>query len=938
VTSIAWIVRVGLVVCFAACVTAAEARETIVEDAPVPGGIAGLAKSLGIDPPPDRARFMHEITRVVYDTSEVRAPAVAAFLAAVRQPPRGRPSPLGPTSASDVVPVPLTADLWGDAIFQRRVSRDELVAAIISDRQAALICHGLLRLDDETLSYFAEHRGLLVRIYERSAPVFAAFAGSFRIRDGRLVPAGDADATPMWETIIGEKMTRPDRFLQTLLETSDGRLAFLYDTIANVDPPHRAFVLGLWLPAAQQADRFRELAAGLNAMREWHVRVMPFGRPSFDFAMTLTRIAVGDDGTPLPPAGRGFWARLFNLSDPGDEAPFDAAWLAANVTATDVRQRGERVDQVTFGQRVFSRRANDAERTDVEFVLRMLPRFRALVLSFERAGIRSPAVYAAAIRHAGRLTSMEGRRAYVAQSQFQGVLVLLTRMMMAGTFDVATGERLITRLTAATMTDAGYAGSISRWIREELYPALPAARDVESAIIAGLGGRSPDAASMPRVTWEGQRYRLDLAASERNRLQRVREKQRALAIDLPLQMADAARTVAAESASADDLQDAATQFTALAADLPQRSREEDADSVPPGVNVPPPSSEPLKKAADDLTRAARSRDLKRAGRIVEPIVELADDLLARNLLSFAYAISLGDPEGTVLLADDVSHRHDYGLGLKDGELRARLTWAVPRQEVAPGVPWHISGSLMGLDVAMSTLTLRRVATDRVLEAPKLTSNARDTFAASVALMNPLALRDADRDAIAAAIGRGQRRVAAADAAALDLLAEEALVEPARRRALKWTLQHDRASLADMFSLTELLALGGGRVADLQPWGMAVVSANGCFCSRLLPPAAWRVLSGRPQLGLLTAIMPDVNFRVAMVLSELNLPAPLARVVLSAAVQDFIDEVRPTDDGDWLSLSRTARSISRERIEDYVAAATAAGPLIPDVARSPEFVR
>ena len=62
------------------------------------------------------------------------------------------------------------------------------------------------------------------------------------------------------------------------------------------------------------------------------------------------------------------------------------------------------------------------------------------------------------------------------------------------------------------------------------------------------------------------------------------------------------------------------------------------------------------------------------------------------------------------------------------------------------------------------------------------------------------------------------------------------------------------------------------------------------------------------------------------LKELRLPAALARVVLSGAVQDFIDEVRPTDDADWLTMARTASSLSRERVEDYVALATATGPL------------
>jgi hypothetical protein len=47
------------------------------------------------------------------------------------------------------------------------------------------------------------------------------------------------------------------------------------------------------------------------------------------------------------------------------------------------------------------------------------------------------------------------------------------------------------------------------------------------------------------------------------------------------------------------------------------------------------------------------------------------------------------------------------------------------------------------------------------------------------------------------------------------------------------------------------------------------------------------------------------------------------------MQDFIDDVRPTDESDWITMTRSARTLTREQVEDYVAAATAAGPLMPD---------
>src|SRR5207247_4577507 len=48
-----------------------------------PPNLAALARTLGIDPVPDRARFIAEVTRLAYDL-EGRNPSAAAFLQAVR--------------------------------------------------------------------------------------------------------------------------------------------------------------------------------------------------------------------------------------------------------------------------------------------------------------------------------------------------------------------------------------------------------------------------------------------------------------------------------------------------------------------------------------------------------------------------------------------------------------------------------------------------------------------------------------------------------------------------------------------------------------------------------------------------------------------------------------------------------------------------------------
>jgi hypothetical protein len=936
------------------------AAAAVSEDVPLPGGTIALAQALGIDPAPDRGRFVYEISRLLYNSPEGRKPAAEAYLLALRQSAsRGRPSI--DTRPGELVPVPLTADIWSTAIFHRTIAPRDLVTAIIIDRSAALLCVGLASLDDVTLAFFADHPQLLERIYERSAPIFALIAPSVRVQGNRVVPFGGgagqeqrAAVDALWEGVVLEKVTRPERFLQQLLELNDGRLAYVYDVIGELDPARRAFALGLWLPdAAVRATRFRMLTVAAGSYRESHMRTLPLGRSSYDLMMTLSRVEVGADGTPAPPAARGFWSRVFSGHDLPDDAgrqmrgieedPIDAAWLADTLGSIDARARADRLDQISFGQRMFGA-ADDAARADVFIAVRALSRYRMLMWTLERIGLRTPSLYAAAARQAARIGAIDGRRGFEAQAQFQGGLAILARAAMVTTLDAAKTRTLIEQLVALPLTEEGrYAGAVARWLRTDLAGAIKPADTTELAVLAAMSGPpSGDGAIARPVTWEGQAYRLDLGAAERQRLRIVREKQEGAPLDAALDMAAAARALASEKIAVADVEAIVEKLTAAASDLPRRIGR-DNEEAPPGVAPAANAREALRKVLEELTRDVRNKDVKHVGRVGQALTELSDTVLADVLLSIAYAADVGDPDGTVMLAEDVSRRHDFGLGLRDGELRLRAAWAVPRVEVNPGVPWHVSGSLLGLDIGLAPLALRRLNFERVLEAPRLTSNERDTFALSVSLLNPFALRDADRDAIADAVARGQRRIGAlrnggqaaartAAEQAFETIADELSIEGWRRRAVRWMLAHEADRVPSMFTLTELLTLGGGRPADFRTWGMSMLVVQGCVCSRLTPPGHWPTLLGRPPLGMTATAVADVHLHVAIMLKEMRLPAAVAKVVLSGAVQDFIDETRSTDDADWLSMVRSARAATRDHIEDYIAAATAAGPFVPDTGR------
>src|SRR6185503_11283027 len=143
---------------------------------------------------------------------------------------------------------------------------------------------------------------------------------------------------------------------------------------------------------------------------DWHLRTLPFNRGSYDLAMTLMRITVEANGSPRAPAARGFWPRVFAgndlPADPArhlrgiDEEPFDAAWLTEAVGSGDIRQRGDRLDQIAFAQRLFS---GTVDRGEVFSAARAMSRYHMLMLGLERIGITAPPLYVSAARQAARL-------------------------------------------------------------------------------------------------------------------------------------------------------------------------------------------------------------------------------------------------------------------------------------------------------------------------------------------------------------------------------------------------------------------------------------------------------------------------------------------------------------------------------------------------------
>ena len=145
------------------------------------------------------------------------------------------------------------------------------------------------------------------------------------------------------------------------------------------------------------------------------------------------------------------------------------------------------------------------------------------------------------------------------------------------------------------------------------------------------------------------------------------------------------------------------------------------------------------------------------------------------------------------------------------------------------------------------------------------------------------------------------------------------------------MREEPARVDEQFSPTERARFGGMRQHELADWG-SVWMPSGSLSPRIPPARIHELYAGRTADGIVGGRSIDVLLRVAAYLSELKLPASLAAPVLSFAMRDHLDRVRPFHAADADAFARQARTLTRSQVEDYVGAVAAIGPLRPVPAR------
>ena len=562
---------------------------------------------------------------------------------------------------------------------------------------------------------------------------------------------------------------------------------------------------------------------------------------------------------------------------------------------------------------------------------RAVAQYPALIAALERARIAAIPVYAAAARRAAALAAIDddtprgGDDCAVSGSHRDHRRGHVAR----GSIDAPQATAAIAALAAIDPDARGdYAGRVVAWLGGTIGAAIGAAE-------CGATGRTGAQPRRPRLDADIRPGAAPRAMSSIGKARAIVSTRRAPnPARLRRLLDDSALPYLATAAS---LVAAATVLEGT----PSRRRRS------PGRlrTWTPPSSRwscdgPERRQSADLgtrcreivtalTRAARSGDTKNATRVAPRLRLLADTFLARGLIELVYAMALGQPDGAPIHAADAASRHDLGLSLPGfGRLGA---WRRPAAGADRMRDWHVTGSLLGLDVVLAPLSPRQALDPAAVDAA-----------------------DAERRRPAGAHGNG--RADGGPAADRHRSPVPGRGGPARPRAAgRHSLGRRSPRPSPVRSICRPRGgrcCSGPRVSpppqrgclptnccysdcrtvrnrhDFDAWGAAGEPRIGCSCLQLPLRGKTDLLTGRWHTGVMATGFPDLNLRLAEMLAELRMPAALLPSVLASATWDLVLNVRSRDFDDRQGLVDFVDALTIDRVEQDLALLTTDGPLVP----------
>jgi hypothetical protein len=874
-----------------------------------------LAAALGIDARVDRRRWQLAVS----SSAEGRERATWAAALGLRVDDVVSQWSSGQVVKIDVpiarLPVPLPA-YWRGNQHDASVT----LAAIVRDRQSALLYAGLMALDDETLTWLDQHRRVIDRLRDH-VPVFAAFARSIRIRGGVADVPGGIGAARAWQALIGRPPSKPEAFFDALTSDADGGRLHFFDAVMYAPATTQEAIVGRAI--ARPASLTAIFQAFHGATTGWAVEKQPFARPLQDPAWALALVDLHGDSL----SGPAWLPSVLARASARDTWPSAPKALPSTLPSGDiewiVRWLFDRPDDMLARVRLlrFSQRfvhVDDASPADVETALRTFRDLPSLALTLERMGVHDPALIARVGRAAYAL-SRSGDRAMVVPvlERWQTCLALIEQTSRLRPIPPPDIARLVSGLAdAASQPVSRVTDALLRWLTTAALPTLDpsgaAAEPFDADVIvrAIAAGR---AAAGTRITWEGLTY-------ERNPLR------------VALRDLDGLLPIGSGMKSGTGRTLAALYERASGAPRDARNIAADLDALRTTARK---ASSPLAERFDrDLIegaralRSSRGADAARKSALLQipEISEMfgaAEDLVIRPVV---YGLAMTPLHQSPALQSEAWSFHQLVPASAVGGEWWRAAWQPATAQVRDGGGSAMVGSWLLLDLALADAIMPR----RFDQASLLAPPVRDAMTHDVAVR-------AHAGTAAGAAGAADR--IASGRRVLAAWRQTPPERPAARRALEnagisrlrvnlalWTAAVDPARVEAGLTMAEMAGLGDA--GSREPIRVAMETIDGCICLAPAPP--WPVDDIRAYWpsGTMAAVANDLALRLAEGAKIAGVPAIVVGDLLPLAAGDWIARTDPYANDDWESLTLWPKQLDADAIDAYLMQLVSTGVLAP----------
>ena len=837
----------------------------------------------------------------------------------------GRPA--SPSLSRSLLPLPLP-DFWTTRVFTAEAPP---ILTIAASRPHSLLYLALLAQEGSALAFLQTRPALVARLGGDLVSAFAAFGRSLRLRDGAVdVPGGD-DATAIWQTLVGQHPKDAERFIVSLLERDGGRLAYFYDSVAQLTPHRQRYVLGHGLEPEARLRLVRRVAARfISSQSQWDLRRHPFYRPPFDPAVALMLVDIREDGSLGPrwlPAlldrvvRTEAWParpeRLFSSLAPAEP---DAGWLTDWLFETSAESE-MRFALLRFAQRRFLGVSPELVPA-VGLALMAARDLPALTRAMERMQVRDPRVYAATAVAAYDLTASTGSDDdEPVLARWQAALGLLEHVQRWGPLPEADVTALLEALVRLTPVDPRPpTGAVATWVLDHLLPRVSTDGPVdtlEERALRALTRVRP--ASVMRFSWEGLRYvadRGDAAFRTAEALRQTGANDPTLA---DLARVQAARRLLEGITRFEDVGRAEPVLRALGDQLAWLHLQGER-----GGRL----ARDLREATAGLSLIREPGDMARIRRalgLVLSVLDLATDLV---LPPMVYALAVSPTREPPLLYRDAWRAHSLRPSPSHtfGSWR-QTAWQSPVVDARPGGGLMLRGAMLSVDVALGEALLLRPVPPAPRGPRYVIANERETLLRFLAYAHTTTLPE-EQSLGALDLGRSVARQWATEIPALPVLQDtlrRAGVGARRATVLAWQAHLDETGMESWLTPLEMLRLAPSPAVP--SWFGPAPIADRCSCLQSLEIASPDDLRGR-ESGVLIAVIANLPLRLAEHLRALELPQGLVSALLPLAIQDWLDQVTQTVPGDWESSAGWLRRLSQERVEEYLLSLIAAGMLVP----------